>query len=223
MTQDGEQFQFIKNLILLINSKFIAEGNEKLRILLYDLLLLMKSSVTEEVSKQTENELSEGTSPGFGMTAQSPPPVEDASKITEPLSSARPSSEAASFQTNPISTYDQVSSLFNLPEPTETNPFKDYITEDRVECALTLSEDELQSGGDIHGFNESNLVLISSSNDSTFSGAFALITNPHQRPKGQPFKLRSFEILEGTSTTSLNDGCINLQLFDSYTTKENPP
>ncbi|KAG2731837.1 hypothetical protein G9P44_005424 [Scheffersomyces stipitis] len=223
VTQDGEQFQFIKNLILLINSKFIAEGNEKLRILLYDLLLLMKSSVTEEVSKQTENELSEGTSPGFGMTAQSPPPVEDASKITEPLSSARPSSEAASFQTNPISTYDQVSSLFNLPEPTETNPFKDYITEDRVECALTLSEDELQSGGDIHGFNESNLVLISSSNDSTFSGAFALITNPHQRPKGQPFKLRSFEILEGTSTTSLNDGCINLQLFDSYTTKENPP
>ncbi|KAK6459296.1 subunit of activation mediator subcomplex of RNA polymerase II holoenzyme [Scheffersomyces xylosifermentans] len=219
VTQDADQFTFIKNLISLINSKFISEGNEKLRILLYDLLLLMKSSVTEEINSHTENDLSEGTSPGFGINASNSPLGDELTKVlADPM---RAGGESASFV--PSSTvYTQVSSLFNLPEPNETNPFKKYIVDDRVECALTLTEDELQRGGDIHGFNDSDLVLISNRSESvSFSSAFGILPATHQKPKGQPFKMRSYEILEGTSS-SLNDGCINLHLFDAYTTKENP-
>lgn len=42
----------------------------------------------------------------------------------------------------------------------------------------------------------------------------------------QSFKMKSFEILEdvnsNTNKNSVNDGCINLRLFDAYTTNENP-
>ncbi|KAK6463632.1 subunit of activation mediator subcomplex of RNA polymerase II holoenzyme [Scheffersomyces coipomensis] len=213
---DGDQFTFIKNLIALLNSKFLSDVNEKLRILLYDLLLLMKLSITQEINSLGDNAVVEPTSPDFvGGGAQGSPPADDQTKISGDNSSA--------FNPSSISNISQVASLFNLPEPNANNPLESYIDEAKIESVLTLDEDELQCGGDIHSFNDRNLMLVSSRTESvSLSNAFGILgSTPTTVKSKRDFKLRSFEILEDSSS-SLNDGCINLQLFDAYTTKENP-
>ena len=57
--QDGQDLHFIKNLIALLESKFLCFNNEKLRILLYDLLLLMKSSITLSIIINPDSNLAD--------------------------------------------------------------------------------------------------------------------------------------------------------------------
>ena len=49
-TNEENVILFVTKLIDLLNSDYLTNHNDKLRILLYDLLLLMKSSVSEEVN-----------------------------------------------------------------------------------------------------------------------------------------------------------------------------
>ena len=83
-----------------------------------------------------------------------------------------------------------------------------------------LDKSELHKGGDIHALNDSNLILLPSRREA-LSSAFDIL-NETQQNVSKRFKLKSYELLEDTGI-ELNNGCINLLLFDSFTTKENPP
>lgn len=177
LQHDGEQFAFIKNLILLLNSAFLVQ-TEKLQILLYDLLLLMKSSLTTALTN-FDTEVKEDDYKLAGLA--------------------------------------RVASIFSLPEPSSSIDALEPA--DDAACALTLDDDELTRDSDYHIINNWHLAVEPARRDSgAFSREFGLLA----RPSSKELSLRSFELLEDTST-GLNDGCINLLLFDAYTTKENPP
>jgi len=122
--------------------------------------------------------------------------------------------------------------LFDLPEPNASNPFKEFIDDKLVKCSIMLEEEELKYGGDYHIFNNTGLYLKSTKNESVSLPPFVTGLNKtagdydssSARMIKQPFKMKSFEILEDVNNNknSVNDGCINLRLFDAYTTKENP-
>ena len=66
-TNEENVILFVTKLIDLLNSDYLTNHNDKLRILLYDLLLLMKSSVSEEVNSTRElNENLQGNRNGTG-------------------------------------------------------------------------------------------------------------------------------------------------------------
>ncbi|RLV91411.1 Mediator of RNA polymerase II transcription subunit 12 [Spathaspora sp. JA1] len=178
--------QFIKNLLTILNSQLL---DEKLHILLYDLLLLMKSSITQEL---TESELTTVTT---SPTSNVVTPEED-----------KKGGSILSIQ-----------QVFEIPEESKgDNPFK--LDEQLISCSIMLDEEELNQGGDLHVFNNSGLILKPSRPNETFGS----ILNQETREEIKFVKFKSFEILEDTSL-ALNDGCINLQLLDAYTTRENPP
>ncbi|EGW35667.1 uncharacterized protein SPAPADRAFT_133266 [Spathaspora passalidarum NRRL Y-27907] len=192
---------FIQNLLAILHSQFLG-SHEKLRILLYDLLLLMKSSVTQELTNAMEPD-HEGTSPGF--------------------SSSAPSDDSKKNGSVPIVPSMSIQRVFELPdEPKDDNPFKDNIDESLVQCALMLDDEELNHGGDVHAFNDSGLVLLQARPHSVSLPFGILNNNEKVSNEIKMVKFRSFEILEDTSS-ALNDGCVNLQLLDAYTTRENPP
>ncbi|KAI5955313.1 SRB8 [Candida jiufengensis] len=194
----------IKSLIGILNS---LNQNDKIRILFYDLLFLMKSSITEEINTINEQELQVNqNSPGDFKIMDTP-------NITR-------------------STHIQ--QLFELPELNEENPFTDELDENLIYSSNMLQEDELKNGGDSHIFNDRGLKLQLTKHNSLDISPFVgniLNTNDTKddqnsmkilRTISKPFKLRSYEILEDTNS-GLNDGCINLSLFDAYLTKENIP
>lgn len=197
---DGVHFSFIKNLVLLLNSRYLTCGHEKLRILLYDLLHLMKSSLTLALSVSAEEELM-GTSPaGHPQTI-----IEE-----------KPEGDIAAY--NGSASLAIMLSILNLPEPNTTNPFQEG-TEKEISCALMLDEDELHNDSDVSIVNNSNFILTSSRRDSIPFSPFAGVA--HQAEPSGPFTIKSFKLIEDTSG-ALNEGCINLSMFDAYTTKENP-
>lgn len=208
---DNTDFWFVKNLISLLNTKFMA-NNEKLKILLYDLLLLLKSSVTlaatlaERACKPNQE-------------------IPMSYSVSEMAELSEPGVNLEDFDAGgKLSNMSQISTVFNLPEPHNTDSLKAYVDDSKIQCVLTLEKDELENGGDIHSINNSGLVLIDSRIEgSRDSNEFNGLDN-HQQVNNIPqqFKIKSFELLKDTSL-SLNDGCINILLFDSYTTRENPP
>ncbi|KAK6199401.1 uncharacterized protein RJT21DRAFT_127670 [Scheffersomyces amazonensis] len=212
---DGEQFLFIKNLIALLNSQFLSQVNEKLMILLYDLLLLMKLSITQEINSLGNTDLPEPTSPGFigGMMGQGSPTSEEQMKLLGESESGNTGGnsggESGNFNSSSMSNLNQVTSLFNLPEPNANNPLQSYIDAKKIDSALTLDVDELETSGDFHSFNNSGLVLVSSRNDSvSLSNILGSTPTAAKSITKLEFKLRSFEILEDTSN-SLNDADVS--------------
>jgi len=212
-------FEVLKNLIVLLKSNCLSIMNEKLYILLYDLLLILKTSIIEQMSlnldeidinyDDTEREGRNNSNPSNSVTSISNPPL---------------SVPSSTFTNSPSSNYSStsislLSSIFTLPPPHNENPFNSN-DHSKIQCVLTLTDDELQRGGDINIVNDNNLVLFKARNDSLSN--FGIIGSTNSMGTSTPFKLKSFEVVEDTST-SLNDGCINLQLFDSYITRENPP
>lgn len=223
---DAEHFTFIENLITLLNSKFLSRNNDKLKILLYDLLLLMKSSLTVALTSTSESESILSTSPAVNNTTSFSPYEDGLKSGGNELVGDVNTEERHEFSKPPASGLSLVSSMFNLPEPNNTNPFTDFIDDTKVDCAMMLDEKELRQDGDIHSINDSDLILIPARRDSvSLTSAFGILggTNIQQQQlTGKEFTLKSFQLLEDTGT-GLNDGCINLLLFDAYTTKENPP
>ncbi|KAG7664149.1 SRB8 [[Candida] subhashii] len=216
------QAKFVKNLIGLLNSGFLRKKDDKLRILLYDLLLLMKSSITDELTSTTETELQEATSPGISMSshtlAMTPTALQSIPSPTKDKAGGHGDQSTSVSQHGSVISTGSILDLFDLPELKEHNRLKDALDESLVDCSIMLQEDELKYGGDVHIFNERGLVLIPSSNEAT---SFGILSNK-EPARRKSIKFKSFEILEDTSS-ALNDGCVNLQWLDAYTTRENPP
>ncbi|CCG23893.1 Srb8 RNA polymerase II mediator complex subunit [Candida orthopsilosis Co 90-125] len=197
----------VRTLIQILDSKYMKSQNQKLRVLFHDLLLLMKTSVNEEVTTSTEQSLHQQHNL-------------DESPQKEPIIMES------------LATASQVQRLFAIPELDEENPFKDTFNDDSIKCAIMLDKKELIHGGDANHINDSNLKLQIPKTDSLNIPAFVgnMLSNEknedhedsQSRTYVRPFILRSYELLEDTSY-SLNDGCINLSLFNSYVSKENPP
>ncbi|CAI5759270.1 unnamed protein product [Candida verbasci] len=191
---------FVKQLVDLLNTDFFNQ-HEKLKILLYDLLLLMKATLTTNLTHEPDNKL-EGTSP---------------------------ESTDDNLKNDTISR-SSLQVLFDLPKPVEENPFKNYRS-DMIKCSIMLDEDELKYGGDVSIFNESGLILKNMKINNAINDSFVsnIVTDSRSNEDDKSFKsitkkyfkITSFQILEDSSQ-SLNDGCLNLQLFDAYVTKENP-
>lgn len=200
--EDSVNFVFLKNLVALLNSSYLANGHEKLRILLYDLLLLMKSSLTQILSVASDDIME--TSPQQNAL-HSPQNAEDKRNNTL--------LDSTDFGGTALST---MSAILNLPEPTTTLPFEPSRINENS-CAITLDRSELENDGDIDFVNQSGLVLQHCRRHSmTFIQYMAHDVHP-----SVPFSIKSLKLIEDTSS-GLNDGCINLSLFDAYTTKENP-
>lgn len=219
LESDSQNFHFIKDLILLRESKFLSSNNEKLRILLYDLLLLMKSSITLSVTLNQESNAAGDLSSEVAMS--------DQHGSTEDILSKRNTDNPDGpvnykyFGLLNVSRSMNLSSVFNISEPNISYPLKKYTNDSKVECALTLDESELRGGGDIHAINESKLILLPSRRE-TLRKAFDILNDVENEVSKGNFNLKSYEILDDTGS-ELNSGCINLLLFDSFTTKENPP
>lgn len=205
LTNDGERLTFYRHLVKFLHSRFLAH-NEKLRILLYDLLLIMKSLVSQELianydganglSPETRN--STGEMGGGGVA---------------PTAAAAASTAGA-----------HLSTIFDIPEPSSDNPLGAYACDDSVLSVLSLTEDEISSSGDIHAVNNAGYRLRSLSGDlSTYlTGLLSATEVVPQRPITKQFTMRSYETLESTKH-GINLARINLLLFSSFTTKENPP
>lgn len=210
LTQSTELVVFVRNLLILLNCHFLSKQNDKLKILLHDLLLLMKTSITQEVSLLLENENGDPNA----ISPNVHEPTDDKIETTT---------------INTRNTTSDLSAIFNFPEPTNLNPLGKFKDNTNIDCCITLDEEELNKGGDIHYFNEANLMMIPSKSDTvTLSNPFGLLTDSNASTKdvtkmnARPFKMKSFEIFEDGSG-AINDGCLNLQFFDAYTTRENPP
>ncbi|KAI5965554.1 SRB8 [Candida pseudojiufengensis] len=194
---------FIRSLVNLLN---LLKYDDKIKILFYDLLFLIKSSITEEINTITDHQLE-----------QSQNSVDDFKTIDTPNMS-----KATHFQ-----------QMFELPELNKENPFEDDLDEQTIFSSSTTQEDELKYGGDLNYFNDRGLKLQLTKHNSLDLSPFVgnILDNNEKleeeslknlRTVSKPFKLRSYEILEDTSH-SINDACINLSLFDAYLTKENIP
>lgn len=204
----------VKRLILIVDSKYLERQNLKLRVLFHDLLLVMKTSVNDEITTLAGEMLPISN----GLQEQQPSPEEARHK------------EANVIEL--IATTSQVQHLFAIPQFDDENPFKNTLDDSLVKCAIMLSSDELAFGGDANYINGSNFKLEVSKTDSLNIPSFMgnILSNEknnrregsHSRTCVHPFRIRTYELLEDTSH-SLNDGCVNLLLFDGYVARENPP
>lgn len=196
---------FIKNLVYLLNSHYLVNENEKLHILLYDLLLILKADITDECSITNQS----------AQTQQSP----DESKEERAEANTATDYNLATTDYNQQATHSLISSVFSLIEPKEQRQHE-LLSDEDVACSIMLDEEELHLG-DYDWVNHTGLELVSTKND--LGNSFGMLgTTPENVPAARhEFKMHSFEILEDVST-GLNEGCINLHFFDAYTTKENP-
>lgn len=203
---DAINFTFLKNLILMLNTRYLTMGHEKLKILLHDLLLLMKSSLAQQLRL--------GHNDGLGNnTANLQIPANDSGTEDKKDGTANP--ENSEFAGDALAA---LSSILDLPEPATDNPFYDSNGMDQ-DCAFGLDDDELYYSSDVGHINNYGLLLASARRDSiAFSSPFG--STQRELPI-KPFTIKSMKLIEDTGT-GLNDGCINLSLFEAYTTRENP-
>lgn len=194
---DNIQFEFLRNLVALINTRYFAQGHEKLKILLYDLLLLMKSLLSHLLTVNASEEI---------LVRQS------ASANAEQSPMPGPNADAPHFAgaTSAIST---MTDILTLPGPT-MQEFK--FEEEMTDSPLTLETDELYYGSEISRINDGRLTIVSKDDAVTLSPFNA----PTEKPS-RPFAMSSMKLIADTSE-GLNNGCISLSMFDAYTTRENP-
>ncbi|CAN3374982.1 hypothetical protein DIURU_000240 [Diutina rugosa] len=172
--------QFVHNLVSLLHSSFLATAHEKLRIVLYDLLLLLRT--------QGECAGSAGGAEGAGAV--------DGVAVRAPA----------------LWALDDPTEAGRVPSPSAPPPMASSVT--------SLDEDEL-NGGDYNYFNHHGLVMEPSARDPGSLANLLGTTTPRRPPPRRPFAVKGFEVFEDTSA-GVNDACVNLSVFDAYTTKENP-
>ncbi|CAH2352019.1 mediator of RNA polymerase II transcription subunit 12 [[Candida] railenensis] len=218
--QHDEKLVLVQKLIELLNSSYFAGSKcEKLKILLYDLLLILKGGISEILTENNTNSEISGitsgsmgsnitTSAGAGVTQLSPNEGTTGRRNSggSPNTTAMPTSST-------IANPSFVQEVFHLPEPTHTNPLERYIGSDNVKCLLTLDEKELTSDAEINYVNGDALEIVSVVEGSEGQAQRAAQSGMH---------MKSFELLEGNGS-GINGSCINLSLFQAYTTRQNPP
>lgn len=207
MQSDLQRFALLDQLVKLLNSNFMIKNDERLRILLFDLLHLFKNSLTQLLTLKAEDDegaFMEQPSPSHKINQNIP----ELSSLTE--RARQPSKE-------PIS---KILALLDIPEPPNLSP-KRPLQEDVVaKCLITLDNDELESGGDVKLLNNESLILASSGDSTTFGSPFGEMQR--NESVNWPFTIRSVQLIEETGG-DINDGCVNLALLKAYTTKENVP
>lgn len=215
ISNEAQGYNFVRGLSNLLRSEYLSNGNEKLHILLYDLLLIFRDLLMKELNlslsedqqipdASSHNNSNNNNTDGSGNITIGDSLINDNYRVPK---------------------YENFAPLFNLPEIESHNILKQYIVDDnRIKSAITLNEDELTKGGDYQNLNQSRFVLVKSRRDSVFltnSGPFNILKK-HEMVPPPEFKMKSFEIIDNTED-NVNDGRINLLLFDAYTTKQNPP
>ncbi|GEQ70375.1 hypothetical protein JCM33374_g4052 [Metschnikowia sp. JCM 33374] len=203
---DSVNFIFLKNMMGLLNSAYLANGQDKLKILLFDLLLQIKGSLTQALVA-TPNEDLIGTSP---QASASGAYASDKAGRNEPSpGQLEPPGSANSVVT--------MSMILDLPEPGLSA--YDFGVDDSS-CLITLDNDEINHSSDIALANDDRLVLMSKEEGAgvgTYENPFKASDSKYTRP----FRIESVGLIEDTSS-GLNNGCISLSMFGAYTTKENP-
>lgn len=193
---DYIELEFFQNLVALFNSEYLSNGHEKLHILLYDLLLMMKSSLTQILSVIPNESLLE--------------------TLPETSLNGSDMEHRRSYDRAAASTIMTILGSLNFPEPsTGIVTLPKYLEDD---CIVTLDDDELNYTGDICVVNNKKLEMASSMREPLH------ITSPFDVPKENPkkiFSMKSVALIENP-TPGINNGCFNLALFDAYTTEENP-
>lgn len=187
--------EFFQNLVTLLNSEYLKNGHEKLHILLYDLLLMMKSTLTQILSAVPSESLLETLPESSNETDMEP---------------------QRGYDGNATSTIIGILGILNLPEP-KTSVFS-WAQGFEPECIATLDDEELNHTSDICIVNNKKLEI------SHAQGESLNISSPFGVPKDKPkkvFNMKSVALIENPSD-GVNNGCFNLALFDAYTTKENP-
>ncbi|QBM89468.1 mediator of RNA polymerase II transcription subunit 12 [Metschnikowia aff. pulcherrima] len=191
---DSLEFHFLRNMMTLLNSSFLAQGQDKLKILLYDLLLQMKDALTQTLVVGSSEDL----------MGQSPP-----------LSKAEPSPDELRLEnTGGATAVMTMSMILNLPEPA-MNQYD--FGEDDTACVLTLDRIELSHDSDAALVNNSHLVLRQKERGDGHVDPF----QKNDVRYNKPFRMDSVGLIENTST-GLNNACLSLSMFGAYTTKENP-
>lgn len=218
--QHDEKLVLVQKLVELLNSSYFAGSKcEKLKILLYDLLLILKGGISEILTENNTNTEISGTTPGGAGSASTTTSgsagvaqfLPNEGTIGRRNSDGSPNTAMPTSSTiaNPLF----VQEVFHLPEPTHTNPLEKYIGSDNVKCLLTLDEKELTSDAEINYVNGDAMEIVSVVEGSE---------DQAQRAAQSGLHMKSFELLEGNGS-GINGSCINLLLFQAYTTRQNPP
>ncbi|RKP28351.1 hypothetical protein METBISCDRAFT_20754 [Metschnikowia bicuspidata] len=190
--------QFFQSLMNILRSDYLSHGHEKLHILLYDLLLMIKSALTQSLAA-VPNE------PLLGTLHEAGPDAANLRRSFDPAAAA----ELAG-----------ILCALNLPEPAIAGAIAGAVADaiDAIDpgCIATLDDDELHRTSDICIVNNRHLELRAAGDAGTH--------NPFSAPCDRPqrvFTMKSVALIEDP-TDGVNNGCLNLALFDAYTTRENP-
>lgn len=206
MQLDLQHFELIHQLVRLFNTKFMMHSNERLKILLYDLLHLFKNSLTQQLTLRAEEDESvPAESPSI------PKSISDQGASDEPSSNER-------VKRPPKESISTILTILDIPEPSNHSIQTDEGAV--AECLIMLDRDELLRRSDIKSFNNNSLVLASSRESGAFDSPFGELSRDENT--SWPFTIRSVQLIEETGG-GINDGCINLALLRAYTTKENVP
>ncbi|WPK25199.1 hypothetical protein PUMCH_002503 [Australozyma saopauloensis] len=188
--------EFFQGLVDLLNSEYLSKGHEKLQILLYDLLLMMKSTLTQILA-----------------TAPSESLLETLPEVSQSEGSG---DQMKTYNAAVVAEISNIIGILNLPEP-KTSLLAGAQGRE-TDCIVTLDDDELNHTGDIYIVNNEKLEIVSNSSDSiSMTSPFGV---PSEEPK-RVFNMNSVALIENPSS-GINNGCVNLALFDAYSTKENP-
>lgn len=204
MQTNQDQYPLIALLVRLLNSSFMEKNREKLKILLYDLLLLIKNSIAQKVTLRSEEDEISALSPSSHANSDGRNNTSD--RQEDGTKTAR----------SGVDTLSKILAMLNLQEPFQhcSMPFAS------TDCALTLSENELVEDSDVKMLNQRTMYITSKRDAASFESPFGeMITSDNVTC---PFSIRSIQLIENTGK-GINDGCINLSLLKAYTTKENEP
>lgn len=223
------QMSFIKSLVSLFNSHFFNDSHEKLKILLYDLLLLLKSLVILSYSNELESNLLE-TLPTPNIAASATTYQSPADNTNAPKNGNSPSASSkdtfqdrnALYANVPRHLASNLLLIAHLQQPLCINTLKVYIDHSSVENALTIEDSEFVKNSDIQVANDPNLCLVPSRRAAAYNDFSILGESSREKVQPKRFRLRSYELLEDTSS-HMNDGCISLLIFDAFVSRENIP
>lgn len=196
---DTTEFAFLRNLVALSNTAYMSQNHEKLRILLCDLLLLMKSSLTQLWTTDPSN----GANPSYQADKSA---SEDDGEGKNNLTTLD------TVESN-LATINAMISVLDMPEPASCEL---HFIEEPNDDVVRLDRAELL-GGDITFVNRQLW-------DSTPKNLEAMgkpLQGATQPNAGGIVEMSSIHLIEDT-TQELNNGCLSLSMFDAYVTRENP-
>lgn len=206
----SNSFEFLTLLVSLLNSEVISTTDERLRILLYDLLHTLRTSFMQQfMFRDNDDEVLNNA------------PSDNQVKLSK-VSRTAPSIATDKVEQNDVK--EKLAKAFAVLDIRDPVVVKHVGPEESfryyADCASTLDEDELRSDGDVNILNQKNLFLCSKGHPSAFDSPFGEM-HRHNVVR-LPFAIKSFQLIENTGV-GINDGCVNLALFRAYTTKENEP